>query len=81
MIAMLVLALVGVPPEAIAADYERSAAGCPDAEAVTAGLARAATSARAELLRTLVALDLDAVVGADVRAVLCARLLERTAAG
>jgi protein-tyrosine phosphatase len=81
MIAMLVLALVGVEPEDIAADYERSAAGHPDAALVAAGLARAGTSARAELLRTLAALDLDALVGADVRAALCARLLERTAAG
>jgi protein-tyrosine phosphatase len=76
MIAMLVLALVGVAPEDIAADYELSAGGHPDAAAVAAGLSRAGTTARAELLRTLAAIDLDALVGADVRAALCARLLE-----
>ena len=75
MIAMLVLALVGVAPEDIAADYELGAAGHPDAEAVAAGLARAGTSARAELLRTLAALDLDALVPAETRAALRARLL------
>ena len=48
---------------------------CADAEAVTAGLTRAGTTARAELLRTLAALDLEALAGADLRAALCARLL------
>ena len=54
MIAMLVLALVGVAPEHIADDYELSA-GDP---AVAAGLAGAGTTPRAELLRTLAELDL-----------------------
>jgi protein-tyrosine phosphatase len=81
MIAMLVLALVGVAPEDIVADYELSAGGHPDAAAVAAGVERAGTTARAELLRTLAALDLDALVSADVRSLLCARLLEPTAAG
>jgi protein-tyrosine phosphatase len=76
MIAMLVLALVGVAPEDIADDYERSAARCPDAEAVTAGLAGAGTTARAELLRTIAALDLETLVTADLRAALRARLLD-----
>jgi protein-tyrosine phosphatase len=80
MIAMLVLAAVGVAPEDIADDYELSAAAHPDGAAVAAGLARAGTTARAELLRTLEGLDLS-FVGADVRGALCARLLERTAAG
>ena len=81
MVTMLVLALVGVAPEDIAADYELSAAMCADADAVTDGLTRAGTSARAELLRALEAFDLDALVARDLRAALCARLLERTAAG
>jgi protein-tyrosine phosphatase len=76
MIAMLVLALVGVAPEDIAEDYERSAGLCADADAVAAGLSRAGTSARAELLRTLAALDLEPF--ADVRATLRARLLQRS---
>jgi protein-tyrosine phosphatase len=75
MIAMLVLALVGVSEEDIAADYELSAAGHPDAAAVVAGLARAGTSARAEILRTLAALDLDALAPPDVRAALTARIV------
>ena len=53
MITMLVLGLVGVAPEDIAADYELSAGLCADADAVTEGLTRAGTTARAELLRTL----------------------------
>ena len=53
MIAMLVLTLVGVAPEDIAADYELSATD----PAVAAGLARAGTTARAELLRTLAEVD------------------------
>jgi protein-tyrosine phosphatase len=81
MIAMLVLALVGVAPEDIAADYELSAGLHPDSAAVAAGLARAGTTARAELLRTIEELDLDVLVSASVRSALCDRLLERTAAG
>jgi hypothetical protein len=73
MIAMLVLALVGVAAEDIAADYELSAGAHPDSAAVATRLARAGTSARAELLRTLAALDLEPF--ADVRAALRARLL------
>jgi protein-tyrosine phosphatase len=76
MVTMLVLALVGVAAEDIAADYELSAGMCADADAVTAGLTRAGTTARTELLRTLAALDLDALVAGDLRAALCARLLE-----
>ena len=76
MITMLVLALVGVAPEDIAADYERSAGLCADADAVAEGLARAGTSARDEVLRALAALDLDALVAADLRAALRARLLD-----
>ncbi len=75
MIAMLVLALVGVAPEDIAADYELGAGAHPDAAAITTGLERAGTTARAELLRTLESLDLDVLVPTDLRA----RLLERTA--
>ncbi len=81
MITMLVLALAGVAPEDIAADYELSAGLCADAESVTEGLTRAGTTARAELLRTLGALDLSSLVAAELRAALRARLLERTAAG
>jgi protein-tyrosine phosphatase len=81
MITMLVLALAGVSAEDIAADYELSAGLCDDAEGVTEGLSRAGTTARAELLRTLEALDLDSLVAADLRAALRLRLLERTAAG
>jgi protein-tyrosine phosphatase len=73
-IAMLVLALVGVAPEDIAADYELSAGAHPDNAAVLAGLERAGTTARAELLRTLAALDLDPFEG--TRRALCERLLE-----
>ena len=58
MIAMLVLALVGVASEDIAADYELSAGAHPDAALVAQGLTRAGTTARAELLRTLAELDL-----------------------
>ena len=58
MIAMLVLTLVGVTPDDIAADYELSAGAHPDSAAVLAGLERAGTSARAELLRTLAEVDL-----------------------
>jgi protein tyrosine/serine phosphatase len=54
MIAMLVLTLVGVAPEDIAGDYELSAT---DPE-VAAGLERAGTTARVELLRTLTEIDL-----------------------
>jgi len=75
MIAMLVLALVGVPHEDIAADYELGAGAHPDAEAVTAGLTRAGTTARAELLRTLEQLELDTLVGPEIRDALRARLL------
>jgi protein-tyrosine phosphatase len=81
MITMLVLALVGVAPDDIAADYEHSAGLCDDAESVTEGLTRAGTTARAELLRTLQLLDLNALVAADLRAALRARLLDGTAAG
>ena len=81
MITMLVLALAGVSAEDIAADYELSAGLCDDAETVTEGLTRAGTTARAELLRTLEALDLNSLVAADLRAALRSRLLERTAAG
>jgi protein-tyrosine phosphatase len=76
MITMLVLALVGVAPEDIAADYEISARLCADAGAVAEGLARAGTTARAELLRALAALDLEALVSADLRAALRERLTE-----
>jgi protein tyrosine phosphatase (PTP) superfamily phosphohydrolase (DUF442 family) len=69
MIAMLVLALVGVAAEDIAADYELSAT---DPE-IAAGLLRAGTSARAELLRTLDEVDLAPFE--PVRAALRARLL------
>ena len=75
MITMLVLALLDVAPEDIAADYELSAAVCKDADDVTDGLTRAGTTARAELLRTLEALDLEALVATDLRAALRARLL------
>ena len=75
MITMLVLALLGVEPEDIAADYELSAGLCIDADDVTEGLTRAGTTARAELLRSLEGLDLDALVAADLRAALRARLL------
>ena len=75
MITMLVLAVLGVAPEDIAADYELSAALCKDADEVSDGLTRAGTSARAELLRALEALDLDALVAADLRAALRVRLL------
>jgi protein-tyrosine phosphatase len=75
MVTMLVLALVGVAPEDIAADYELSAAMCADAETVTDGLTRAGTTARAELLRTLAEVDFDALVATDLRAALRARLL------
>jgi protein-tyrosine phosphatase len=81
MITMLVLALLGVTPADIAADYELGAAMCDDADTVTEGLARAGTTARAELLRTLAALDLNSLVAADLRAALRSRLLERTSAG
>jgi protein-tyrosine phosphatase len=81
MIAMLVLSLVGVAPEDVAADYVLSAGAHPDAALVAQGLTRAGTTARDELLRTIAALDLDGLAGAGVRAALCARLLERTAAG
>jgi hypothetical protein len=80
MITMLVLTLVGVAPDDIADDYELSAAMCVDADAVTEGLTRAGTTARVELLRALAEVDLDGLVCADLRASLCARLLERTAA-
>jgi Tyrosine phosphatase family len=80
MIAMLVLALVGVASEDIAADYELSAGAHPDPALVAQGLTRAGTTARAELLRTLAELDLS-FVAADVRAALRARLVERTSAG
>ena len=76
MVTMLVLALVGVGPEDIAADYELSAGLCADADAVTEGLNRAGTTARAELLRTLAEIELDALVAADLRAALRARLLD-----
>ena len=59
MVTMLVLALVGVAPEDIAADYDLSATAHPDSAAVLAGLERAGTSARTELLRTLAELDLE----------------------
>jgi protein-tyrosine phosphatase len=75
MVTMLVLALVGVAPEDIAADYELSAGLCDDADAIAEGLARAGTTARAELLRTLETVDLDALVPAALRAALRARLL------
>jgi hypothetical protein len=75
MITMLVLALLGVEGEDIAADYEQSAAMCVDADDVTEGLTRAGTTARAELLLALEALDLNALVAADLRAALRARLL------
>jgi protein-tyrosine phosphatase len=75
MITMLVLALLGVEAEDIAADYELSAGLCVDAATVTEGLTRAGTTARAELLRALELLDLDALVAADLRAALRARLL------
>jgi hypothetical protein len=75
MITMLVLALLDVAPEDIAADYELSAGLCDDAVTVTEGLTRAGTTARAELLRALEALDLNALVAADLRAALRARLL------
>jgi protein-tyrosine phosphatase len=75
MITMLVLALIGVAPQDIAADYELSAGRCDDAESVTEGLTRAGTTARAELLRTLELLDLNALVAADLRAALRARML------
>ena len=71
LIAMLALALVGVVPEDIAADYELSATDA----AVIAGLERAGTTARAELLRTLAELDLRRLVPAELRAALRARLL------
>jgi protein tyrosine/serine phosphatase len=76
MVTMLVLALVGVAPEDIAADYELSAGLCDDAEAVSEGLTRAGTTARAELLRTLASLDLDTLVAADLRSALRGRLLD-----
>ena len=79
MIAMLALTLVGVAPEDVAADYELSAGAHPDSAHVADGLARAGTSARAELLRTM--LELDLAPFDSLRATLCARLLERTAAG
>lgn len=79
MIAMLVLALVGVAPDDIADDYERSAGAHADAAAVAAGLARAGTSARAELLRTIAELDLEPFAG--VRSALRARLVEPAGAG
>jgi protein-tyrosine phosphatase len=79
MVAMLVLTLVGVAPERIADDYELGAGAHPDAEAVAAGLTRAGTSARAELLRTLTELDLAPFE--RFRGALCERVLERTAAG
>jgi protein tyrosine/serine phosphatase len=69
MIAMLVLTLVGVAPEDIAADYELSATDA----AVAAGLAGAGTTARAELLRTIAGLDLAPFE--PFRAPLRARLL------
>jgi protein-tyrosine phosphatase len=69
MIAMLVLTLVGVAPEDIAADYELNATD----PAIAAGLARAGTTARAELLRTMAELDLEPFE--SLRAPLCARLL------
>lgn len=72
MIAMLVLALAGVAPEDIAADYELSATD----PAVAAGLEGAGTTARAELLRTLAELDLRRLVPAELRAALCARLFD-----
>ena len=75
MITMLVLALLGVDPDDIAADYELSAAMCVDADEVTDALTRAGTSARAELLRALEALNLGALVAADLRAALRVRLL------
>ena len=75
---MLVLALVGVAPEDIAADYELSAGLCDDAGAVTEGLTRAGTTARAELLRTLEQVDLNALVAADLRAALRAAPARRS---
>jgi protein-tyrosine phosphatase len=79
MIAMLVLTLVGVAPEDVAADYELSAGAHPDSALVAEGLTRAGTTARAELLRTIAALDLAPFEA--LRATLRERLLERTAAG
>jgi protein-tyrosine phosphatase len=69
MIAMLVLALVGVAPEDIADDYELSATD-PD---IAAAAEAAGTTARAELLRTLGELDLAPFQ--PLRAALRARLL------
>jgi protein tyrosine/serine phosphatase len=54
MIAMLVLTLVGVDPEDVAADYELSAT---DPE-IAAAVQRAGTTTRAELLRALAEIDL-----------------------
>jgi protein-tyrosine phosphatase len=69
MVTMLVLTLVGVAPEEVASDYELSATD----PLVAAGLARAATTARAELLRTIAELDLAPFEA--LRAPLRARLL------
>jgi protein-tyrosine phosphatase len=75
MIAMLALTLVGVAPEDVAADYDLSAAAHPDSALVLEGLSRAGTTARAELLRTITALDLAPFEA--LRAALRERLTER----
>jgi len=67
MIAMLVLTLVGVSPELVADDYELSAT---DAQ-VAAGLERAGTTARAELLRAVA--EIDCARFEPLRSALCAR--------
>jgi protein-tyrosine phosphatase len=69
MATMLVLALIGVAPEAIADDYELSAG---DHE-IAAAVAAAGTSVRGELLRTIAELDLAPFE--QLRAPLRARLL------
>jgi protein-tyrosine phosphatase len=59
-VAMLLLALVGVPPPEIAADYERS--GPPDPD-VARFLAERGTSARDLIAETLAGLDIQARLG------------------
>jgi protein-tyrosine phosphatase len=76
-IAMLLLALVGVPPEAIAADYERSGPAEPE---VASFLEARGTSAAQLILATLADLDVEAhlraagLTGTDLSA-LRARIL------
>ena len=79
MITMLVLALVGVASEDIADDYELSAGAHPMRRRSRQALRVPGRPRARSSLRTLAELDLAPF--AELRAALCARLLERTSAG